>query len=124
MAASALATRSSPGDMFYATWYGCRPEPNGCIHGWTNCDGKHLIVILPSLHRHPWDVDGRASNCDMKDDTVHRCWVRTGDPATGKVHVTKGPVGHIATTTCHAGAGSIDANGWHGFLHNGVLRKC
>ncbi len=113
-----------PGDMYWATWYGCaNAEPKGhCIHGWTNCDGKHLIVILPSKHNHPWDPDGRASNCGLKNDTTHRCWVRNGDPETGKVHVDKGPIGHISTTTCSAGAGSIQADGWHGFLHRGILR--
>lgn len=114
-----------PGDLYYATWYECKPVPGGCIHGWSNCDGKHLICILPSAHLHPWDIDGRASNCTMKDDTTHRCWVRAGRPELGEqVHVSKGPIGHISTTTCHAGAGSIDADGWHGFLHVGKIRLC
>jgi len=113
-----------PGDMYYADWYECRAQLGGCHHGWSNCDGRHLIVILPDGTCHPWDVDGRASNCTMKNDTVHRCWVRTGDPETGIVHVSKGPVGHISTTTCSAGSGSISVPGYHGFLHHGKLIRC
>lgn len=110
-----------PGDMYYADWFSCVPEPGGCHHGWSNCDGKHLIVILPSPHHHPWDVDGRASNCTLKDDTTHRCWVRHGDPRTEAVHVDKAVPGHLSGTTCSAGAGSIQADGWHGFLHHGKI---
>jgi hypothetical protein len=72
------------------------------------------MVVLPNGHI--WDVDGRASNCDMKEDRTHRCWVRHGDPPN--VHVDKN--GH----TCHAGAGSILSGNYHGFLHNGELTNC
>ena len=101
------------GDMFFADWYECEGH---CVHGWTNCDGHHLIVMLPNMSW--WDTNGRASNCNMKNDTLHRCWVRHGDPAKGElVHVDK------AGTTCGAGAGSIAVTGWHGFLHNGDLHE-
>lgn len=53
----------------------------------------------------------RASNCDMKTEHTHRCWVRQGKPPT--VAVGKG--GH----TCGAGAGSILSGNYHGFLRNG-----
>jgi hypothetical protein len=100
-----------PGDLFYASWYGCAERDSHCIHGWTNCDGRHLMAVLPTGRE--WDIDSRASNCTLKDENTHRCWVRHGDPETGVVHVDK--QGH----TCAAGAGSIAVPDWHGFLHNG-----
>jgi hypothetical protein len=53
----------------------------------------------------------------MKDDNIHRCWVRHGRPEDGTLHVDK------AGNTCRAGAGSIDTGKWHGFLHNGELHS-
>lgn len=85
-----------------------------CMSRWSNCDGRHLIVVLPNGHS--WDVDGRANNCGSPDDTTHRCWVRVGDPSDpSTLHVTKD--GH----TCAAGAGSIASGDYHGFLAHGVL---
>jgi len=105
------------GDMFFEDWYGCAMERDGrCLYGWTNCLEPHLIVIMPTEHR--WDLSGRASNCTMKDDTTHRCWVRHGNPAKGElVHVDK------AGVTCGAGAGSLAIPGWHGFLHQGDIHE-
>jgi hypothetical protein len=101
--------KPEPGDMF---WIPCLAKTTewGCFH-WDNCDGFHLHVILPNGHE--WDVDGRASNCTLKDDRTHRCWIRSGDPPK----VTAGKKGH----TCSAGAGSIAAGSYHGFLRDGVL---
>jgi hypothetical protein len=99
------------GDAFYAG--GHEPGYEHCP--WTNCDGKHLFVITPGGW---WNIDGRCSNCDKKDDRLHRCWVRHGDPAAGTLHVDKNGL------TCGAGAGSIQADGYHGFLHNGRLVSC
>lgn len=96
--------RAPPGAMWDAHWYGDRCGP----------DGKHLMVKLPDGH--DWFVDGRANNCTMKDDSVHRCWVRHGAPPD--VTVDKG--GH----TCAAGAGSIATPKYHGFLRNGYLERC
>ena len=98
--------------MFWTTWRHY-PLPDGTVSSceWDNCEGKHLNVILPNGHT--WDVDGRASNCTMKDDRTHRCWIRSGEPP--KIHVSKD--GH----TCKAGAGSIGVPGYHGFLRNGTL---
>lgn len=62
---------------------------------------------------HDWMIDGRASNCTMPDDDVHRCWVRHGEPP----NLTVDKNGH----TCAAGAGSIQTPKWHGFLRNGEL---
>lgn len=108
-----------PGDLHYVRWH----EPGQCHHGWTNCDGNHLVCYVPGgPTADQWDIDGRASNCGSPNDTTHRCWVRNGDPSKGElVHVDKGPRGHISSTTCTAGAGSIGTPRWHGFLHRGIL---
>lgn len=116
-----------PGDLYWASWYDysesdkdwtwdCgRPRPGDlrCATGrWSNCDGRHLMAVCPNDHH--WDVDSRASNCGSPDDTVHRCWVRHGDPPA-PVHVDK------AGPTCTAGAGSIVAGDYHGFLHDNAF---
>lgn len=84
---------------------------------------RHLIVVIPFLLNKPhvdpkyqrweWDIDSRASNCTMREDNVHRCWVREGEPPI----VTVGKRGR----TCAAGAGSIAVTGFHGFLRNGQI---
>lgn len=87
--------------------------PNGyCPGRWTNCPGRHLVVILPNGHT--WDVDSRASNCTLPEDRTHRCWVRDSDNLET---MTVGKGGN----TCAAGAGSILAGDYHGFLQNGWL---
>lgn len=75
----------------------------------TGEDGRALWCQLPDGH--VWGIDGMANNCTMRDDTVHRCWVRRGRPEDGTLHVGKD--GH----TCAAGAGSIATPKFHGFLH-------
>jgi hypothetical protein len=105
--------KPEPGDVFFREcgWM----KNRGACANWDNCDGRHLIVILPNGWE--WDADSRASNCTMKDDRTHRCWVRTGEPP----NVTVGKTGN----TCAAGAGSIlTPDGWHGFLESGFLRSC
>jgi len=74
-------------------------------------DGRHLIVMLPNGRE--WAVDGRANNCTMPDDTIHRCWIRHGEPP----NLTVDKRGN----TCSAGAGSIQAGDYHGFLRAGHL---
>lgn len=96
-----------PGAMYYRE----HRDDSWCTGRWTNCDGRHLHVVLPN--RIDWDVDSRASNCTMPNDTTHRCWIREGDPP----NVTAGKNGH----TCTAGAGSIQAGDYHGFLQGGAL---
>lgn len=76
-------------------------------------DGIALMVRCPNGR--DWHVDGRASNCTMPDDRVHKCWVRHGDPRGCHLNVDKNGV------TCGAGAGSIQADDYHGFLAGGVL---
>lgn len=100
-----------PGDCCYAVH-----EPGKCWQGWSNCDGRHLYVILPDGHH--WDVDSRAANCTLPGDQTHRCWVRTGDPEAHPPTVSAGKGG----VTCSAGAGSIQSpSGWHGYLDGGWL---
>lgn len=78
-------------------------------------DGLSIWVVCPDGWH--WGVDTRASNCTMKEDKVHRCWVRHGDPRKGTLHVDKNGC------TCNAGGGSIQTPKWHGFLTNGVLQE-
>jgi len=95
-----------PGDMFYVTFAGdgrCRTHEPPCA--------RHLYVVTPDGHW--WDIDGRASNCTLKEDKAHRCWVRHGDPP----HLTVDKNG----LTCAAGAGSIQTDRWYGFLRDGHL---
>jgi hypothetical protein len=104
-----------PGDMFWSEWL--PHDGQTCsFYRWTNCDGRHLNVVLPNGHT--WDVDARASNCDLPGDTEHRCWVRSGNPEEEPVTVGK------SGRTCGAGAGSILAGDYHGFLTDGELRSC
>lgn len=90
------------GDMWDASWY---PD------SWKGPDGRSLICMVPTNHH--WHIDGRASNCTMPEDSVHRCWVRHGEPPN--LTVDKNGV------TCAAGAGSIQTADWHGFLRDGFL---
>lgn len=75
-------------------------------------DKIYLMVRLPNGH--DWAVDSQASNCTRKGET-HECWVRHGAPRDCRVTVDKDG------DTCAAGAGSIQAGDYHGFLRNGVL---
>lgn len=75
-------------------------------------DGRCLVVKTPGGE---WVIDSRASNCTMPDDDEHRCWIRHGRPEAGTLHVDKNG------KTCAAGAGSIQAGAYHGFLHHGKL---
>lgn len=97
--------KPEPGDLYWTDDYEGR-----CFH-WDNCPGQHLHAVLPNGH--PWDIDSRAANCNRPTDRLHRCWVRTGEPP----RITAGKGGN----TCSAGAGSIAAGDYHGFLTDGVF---
>jgi hypothetical protein len=92
-----------PGDMWDAYWMPVKGP-----------DGKSLCVICPDGSE--WWIDGPASNCDRKDDPIHRCWNRIGEPP----NITVGK-GYQGQSTCNAGAGSIMVKGYHGFLQNGAF---
>lgn len=102
--------KAPPGSLYVATWY--EPGEHRFLHGY---DGLSVHCIRP--HGDTWCIDSRASNCTMKDDFAHRCWVRHGTFGE-TVHVDKNGL------TCGAGAGSIFSgknNEWHGFLDHGYL---
>jgi hypothetical protein len=100
------------GALYYADWY----LTEGSSH-YRGPDGHCLIAMVPGSKMQPrtWQIDGRANNCTLPNDSAHRCWVRHGDPRTGDVHVDKDGL------TCDAGGGSIQTEGWHGFLDHGWL---
>lgn len=77
-------------------------------------DGYSISCVCIGHH---WYIDYRASNCTMKEDKVHRCWVRHGTIGE-RLTVDK------AGNTCQAGGGSffMDGQKWHGFLQDGWLR--
>lgn len=81
--------------------------------GERGADGIHLMVRCPNGR--DWHVDGQASNCTRPGDKTHKCWVRHGDPRAANLTVDKNG------ETCAAGAGSIQAGDYHGFLQAGVL---
>lgn len=122
--------RELPVGAMYDAWW--LPGP------WKGADGIGLVCIVPE--HHDWHVDAQASNCTRKcpwwDEDAqarhpehtaqhnascdpqyrnHKCWVRSGDPKAGTVHVDKDG------ETCAAGAGSILTPEWHGFLRHGQL---
>jgi hypothetical protein len=106
-----LLREAPPGACWDAWWMyrDSKNAPRGRDR--TGPDGRFLIVKCPNGH--DWMVDWRASNCTMREDNEHRCWVRHGRPEDGTLHVDKNGL------TCAAGAGSIVAGDYHGFLHNG-----
>jgi len=95
--------RAPPGAMWDAWWLKDFGAPTS--------DGRHIEVVCPNGRT--WSIDSRASNCTMKDDRVHHCWIRHGEPPN--LTVDKNGL------TCQAGAGSIQAGDYHGFLRDGVL---
>lgn len=100
--------------------FSLRDPPIGALWyvDWTSAhdkgpDGRTLMAMTPGGQ---WCIDGQASNCTKKEDRgaygkAHRCWVRHGTPPN--VTVDKNGL------TCSAGAGSIVAGTYHGFLRNG-----
>jgi hypothetical protein len=97
-------------------------------------DGRSLVCKLPNGHT--WQIDGVASNCDAPcqdcgepihrhlaqppsvpcrklNPRPHKCWIRHGTPPLLTVDKNG--------ATCNAGAGSILAGDYHGFLRNGRL---
>ena len=100
-----MTIRDAPaGAMWEAPWLDDMHIPQG----------KHALMVKTPGGE--WCVDGQANNCTMPDDRrqeKHHCWVRHGEPPD--VTVDKNGV------TCQAGAGSIQAGSYHGFLRNGYL---
>lgn len=99
-----IQDEAGPGAMWDAEYLHDQPQFCGP-------DGRSVHVVLPNGR--VWHIDGRASNCTDPGEWTHRCWVRHGEPP----NVTVDKKGH----TCRAGAGSIQAGDYHGFLQQGVL---
>lgn len=119
-----LLRDAGPGAMWHAEWLSGLPQEVGP-------DGLALMVNCPN--NATWHIDGRANNCDSpcehcgvawkdhdwkkcewyKDAKPHKCWVRHG--TVPKITVDKSGV------TCGAGAGSIQAGDYHGFMKNGIF---
>jgi hypothetical protein len=101
--------RAPAGAMYWAYWR----HKDGKCWIWDNCtDARgHLLVVCPGGSE--WEIDSRASNCTMPDERTHRCWVRHGEAPMLTVDKSG--------KTCAAGAGSIVAGTYHGFLQNGEL---
>lgn len=113
VAYNTVSTRPEPGDLYYDLERHIPNDKNECDFGWENCDGRHLVAVLPNGIT--WDIMSRCSNCTLPNDTKHRCWVVQGD--VPNITVDKNGV------TCAAGAGSIAVPGYHGFLRNGEFTK-
>lgn len=98
-----------PGAIYRAEWY---------EDAWPGPDGKSYVCVTPGG---AWMIDGMANNCTRPDDWKlpagdpgrHWCWIRSGEAPRFTVNK--------AGRTCAAGAGSIQAGSYHGFLQNGVL---
>jgi len=101
-----VTLRDAPaGAMWWLTWM------EGFFH--PQLGTSPLCVMTPGGE---WIIDSRCSNCTMPDDynqERHHCWIAHGLPPD--VTVDK------AGITCGAGAGSIQAGSYHGFLRNGYL---
>jgi len=106
-------SRFGPGAMWRVTWY--KRDDDSGLYGWDwdNLFEPPLMVTCPNGH--DWNIDSRCSNCGSPNDRLHRCWVRHGIPPL--ITVDKNGV------TCNAGAGSIQAGDWHGFLTAGILTE-
>jgi len=104
------------GACWNAWWVADRRKdgPTGCGY-MVGPDHRSLVVKCPDGHE--WMIDSRASNCTLPNDNTHQCWVRHGRPEDGDLHVDKNG------NTCAAGAGSIQTQKWHGFLHSGHLSE-
>jgi hypothetical protein len=105
--------------------------PNGALGSYWNVDSRASNCDSPCKwcrapyrsHKkencsNPGDAEHTWTKGSYEDGRPHKCWIRSGDPRLGTLHVDKNGV------TCNAGAGSIDNRKWHGFLHNGKLTKC
>ena len=109
--------QAEPGAMWNASWIAECMKPGEMTHlGLLHRDGHYPVVLLPN--RSTWSIDSRCSNCTRPEEP-HHCWCRHDNPRAGTIHVDKNP--EPGQSTCKAGAGSIMAGGWHGFLHHGKI---
>lgn len=122
-----FSKRTPPvGMMWDAFWLPDRYTKVDEGPGWVNVgpDGLALCVAVPyqskdgSWRTMEWMPEQRASNCTLKQDGEHHCWVRSGDARKNQCHVDKNG------RTCAAGAGSIVMPGWHSFVHGNLVKGC
>ena len=106
-----------PGAMWYADWMTEKLDKSKVGNMWRGPDDRCLVVKCPDGHN--WMIDDQASNCTMKEDKIHKCWVRHGVPP----QITVDKITNGDDRTCNAGAGSIQTPKWHGFLTNGILSE-
>lgn len=103
-----MTLRDAPaGAMWLSPWYDIFHKPQ-----LAHC----LVVKLPNGI--DWVVDSQATNCTIPDDHKqerHHCWVIEGELP----NITAGKSG----PTCSAGAGSIQAGNYHGYLEKGYLTE-
>lgn len=96
-----------PVGAIYRSWW-LEEVPAFC-----GTDGQSWTVVTPGGE---WHIDGRASNCTLPNDSIHKCWCRHGEAPIFTVNKQG--------QTCSAGAGSIQIGSYHGFLVNGELTDC
>ncbi|MGC2239138.1 MAG: hypothetical protein WA584_23485 [Pyrinomonadaceae bacterium] len=95
------------GAMWFADWYDAMFA----------AQLAHVLVV--KTPGGDWIVDSQSANCGLPEDYLqqtHHCWIIEGD--LPNITVSKNG------KTCVAGAGSIQAGSYHGFLRNGYLEEC
>jgi hypothetical protein len=97
-----------PGDLYF--W---EHDEGNCPAEWMPCNGAHLIAVLPDGSER--DLDGRDPRCAAPENSLHRCWIRKGDPP----YLTVSKQGR----TCGEGAGGITGSDWFGYLRNGYFQQ-
>lgn len=96
------------GSMWFAPWLDK-----------TYCQPQLAHVLVVATPGGDWVVDSQSSNCTIPEDRQqkdHHCWIIEGE--LPNITVSKNG------KTCAAGAGSIQAGSYHGFLRNGYLEEC
>lgn len=125
LANMATGERRKYGTLPFGACYVANMDPKTKVirpSRYVGADGLSIVCVTPRTapaddrDKGSWHIDSRASNCTLKTDNVHRCWVRHGTVGE-KLHVDK------AGVTCNAGGGSIQCAGWHGYLKLGVLSR-
>lgn len=62
-----------------AMWRGWWMKHEGRYWDWDNQTEAPLICKTPSARE--WNIDGRASNCTLPNEMLHRCWIPSRNSA-------------------------------------------